>query len=322
MNKKHIAIALTTALYSQMSFAGPLETLAEYNLVVLNDLTSTSEVDGKTLVGGNVSGPASNYGIHLSNYGITTGNALVVGGNISQGTTINANGYGVLVGGTNLGLINGINTPASDLLDFNVVQSEFSELSGYLSELTSNSTLSTSTNGQPAPGKLNIGSDVNGGTAVFNIDENDLFGNNLIQQLEVTNAQSASTVVINVSGETINTNQLGNFVGDLSNKSFYENVIWNFYEATNIDLNKQFNGTLLAPLANLTSSAEINGNVVAYNYTQNSEVHYVLFDGDLDFSSSVTTPGPVSVPAPAGLGILAAAFIGFFAWRRKYSKNA
>ncbi|GAL07239.1 hypothetical protein JCM19237_4655 [Photobacterium aphoticum] len=47
------------------AYAGAIDILKEYNLIVFDDLTTTSEVEGKTIVYGNINGTASNYGIQL-----------------------------------------------------------------------------------------------------------------------------------------------------------------------------------------------------------------------------------------------------------------
>lgn len=324
MKKTNVMLLLVAGIYSQFSAAGPIQTLNEYNLVVLNDLSSNSEVDGRTLVLGDVSGSASNYGIHLnsdayktSNLTLLTGNALVVGGDITSGTTINANGYGVVVGGNNNGTVNASSlTTGTVSLDFDLVKSEFTDFSGYLSTLAVNSLLTTSTNNQPSAAKFNITADATG-LSVFNITGSDLFGNSLVQQIEATNANAASTVVINVSGTSITSSGNGNFVGDFSNSSFYTNVIWNFFQATSIDLSMQFNGSIIAPFATYTNSSETNGNVVVYNYNQTAEVHSTLFDGSIDYVATTVTTPAVSVPAPSSLFIFASALLGLLMWRRK-----
>jgi choice-of-anchor A domain-containing protein len=316
MKKINTMLVLIDGIYSQFSAAGPIETLSEYNLVVLNNLYTTSEVEGKTLVGGDLSG-TSNYGTRITQNAIVPETTLIVGGNIAAGTTINANGQTVVVGGTNNGTVNSkallTNTTT---LDFDLVKSEFTNFSGYLSELAVNSTLSSPTT-QPGAASFQIGSDVNNGIAVFSIDQADFFGNSKIQQYDVSST-SASTVVINVSGTTINGVNALNPVGSFNNSSFYSNVIWNFYEATSITLNTLFQGSLIAPFADLTSSTPIQGSVIVNNYYQNGEVHLPSFNGTIDYDASTVITTPVaSVPAPSSLIIFASALFGLMMWRRK-----
>jgi choice-of-anchor A domain-containing protein len=315
MKKINTVLVLVAGVYSQFSAAGPIETLNEYNLVVLNNLYTTSEVEGKTLVGGDLSG-TSNYGTRITQNAVVPETTLIVGGNIVAGTNINANGQSVIVGGVNNGNVNSKSLiTGAATLDFDLVKSEFTNFSGYLSELAFNSTLSSPTT-QPGPATFQIGADVNNGVAVFNIDQADFFGNTKIQQYDVSNT-NVSTVVINVAGTTINGINGLNPVGNFNNSSFYSNVIWNFYEATSITLNTLFQGSLIAPFADLTSSTPIRGSVVVNNYYQNGEVHLPSFNGTLDYDPTVTNTPVASVPAPSSLFILASALLGLIMWRRK-----
>jgi choice-of-anchor A domain-containing protein len=73
-----------------------LQAMRDYNLIVLKDLKSTSEVQGRTFVGGNLSGGSSNY---LTKPGSQTGAALTVGGDVSGGAKNIKNGGSLKVGG-------------------------------------------------------------------------------------------------------------------------------------------------------------------------------------------------------------------------------
>ena len=320
MKKTHVIAALLVGLYSQYSLAGPIETLSEYNLIVLNDLASTSEVEGKTLIGGDLSG-TSNYGIRLQQNDPTNGDALVIAGDLVSGSTVNANGQSVVIAGNNNGQVNArsVTTDASEY-DFDLIKSEFVNFSGYLSELAVNSILTTSTNGQPGPASFEVGSDIDTDVAVFNITAEDFFSNNSIQQYDVDlNGQSPSAIVINVSGEVINdANFNGNGVGNIVTDAFRENIIWNFFEATDIDLIKQLNGSLLAPFADLSNATPIEGSVVVNNFDQGGEVHDALFAGTIDYDASTGSEEPaVDVPAPSSMIIFASALLGLGLWRRK-----
>lgn len=86
-----------------------LDAMRQYNLIVLKDLKSNSEVEGRTFVGGNLSGNSSNYftkpgsqsgGVGLAVAGNVTGGtkqvnngaALQVGGNLDSGANMNGGG--------------------------------------------------------------------------------------------------------------------------------------------------------------------------------------------------------------------------------------
>ena len=320
MKKTRVVVALLVGLYSQYSLAGPIETLSEYNLIVLNDLASTSEVEGKTLIGGDLSG-TSNYGIRLTQNDLSNGDALVIAGDLVSGSTVNANGQSVVIAGNNNGRVNArsVSSDASQY-DFDLIKSEFVNFSGYLSELAVNSILTTSTNGQPGPASFEVGSDIDTDVAVFNITAEDFFNNNSIQQYDVDlNGQSPSAIVINVSGEVIDdSNFSGNGVGNIVTDAFRENIIWNFFEATDIDLVKQLNGSLLAPFADLSNATPIEGSVVVNNFDQDGEVHDALFAGTINYDVSTDPQDSiVDVPAPSSFIIFASALLGLGLWRRK-----
>ena len=320
MKKTRVVVALLVGLYSQYSLAGPIETLSEYNLIVLNDLDSTSEVEGKTLIGGDLSG-TSNYGIRLTQNDLSNGDALVIAGDLVSGSTVNANGQSVVIAGNNNGQVNAssVSSDASEY-DFDLIKSEFVNFSGYLSELAVNSVLTTSTNGQPGPASFEVGSDIGTDVAVFNITSEEFFSNNSIQQYDVDlNGQSPSAIVINVSGEVIDdSNFSGNGAGNIVTDAFRENIIWNFFEATDIDLVKQLNGSLLAPFADLSNATPIEGSVVVNNFDQDGEVHDALFAGTINYDASTDSQDPaVDVPAPSSMIIFASALLGLGLWRRK-----
>ncbi|MDN2662232.1 choice-of-anchor A family protein [Psychromonas sp. 14N.309.X.WAT.B.A12] len=322
MKKLNTLMGVALTCYAHFSLAGPIETLNEYNLVVLNDLTSTSEVEGKTIVAGDLSGSASNYGTHLAQNDSSVGSVLVVGSDLSSGTTVNANGHEVIIAGTNNGNINS-NSVSNDAsqYDFDLIKSEFINFSGYLSELAVNSVLLTSSNNQPSAASFNVGDSVGNDPAVFNITSESFFENNLIQQYDIDlNGQSPSTIIINVSGEMINDSNLGNAVGNITSDVFRENIIWNFFEATEIDLVKQINGSVLAPFADLTNATPIEGSLVVNNFQQNGEVHDALFTGVISYDPDANNSTyPVKVPEPSMFFILLTALAGMMMWNRSKS---
>ena len=84
------ATTFTTAQLSNASDG--LQAMRELNLIVLGNLTSGAEVEGKAYVGGTVSGNSENFGIGNSAQGFTQNTnrgVLTVGGTVSSGVTIN-----------------------------------------------------------------------------------------------------------------------------------------------------------------------------------------------------------------------------------------
>ena len=97
------ALAAATLL-TGTACAAPLtanQMLQQFNVVVSGDLTSTSHVDGRTYVGGNVSG--GDYVQHVNDTPASAYAGLTVGGSFSGGAHVN--GLGLVAGGD----ANGIN---------------------------------------------------------------------------------------------------------------------------------------------------------------------------------------------------------------------
>lgn len=76
---------------------GGFQALRDYNLIVLKDLKSSSSVDGRTLVGGDLTGGSSNYFVNPG--ALKGGDALVVGGDVSGSAKNINNGGSLKVGG-------------------------------------------------------------------------------------------------------------------------------------------------------------------------------------------------------------------------------
>lgn len=292
------ALALAAACCAPAS-AGILDT---YNLVVFGNLTSSSEVEGRAAVGGNLGGPASNYGTMLTpaaNFVST--DVLHVGGNITAGNVNMSAGRlrlgGSVQGGSNVNL-NGGSTLVNDGGTAAFVAGMAATLQAnslQLAALSSNSTW-TGPGVQPAPVTFNAAPV--GGVAVFNI-AGSLLSNGLVQSWQM-NANGATTIIINVSGTSINVNA-GNTVGAWATDALRARILWNFYEATSITVARQLDGAVLAPLAHLTNSTVIAGSVAVASFTQNGEVHLPLYTG--------------LIPAPGAAGLLGLA--GLAAARRR-----
>ena len=362
-----LALACCTALTlaAAPAMAEPVSAntiLDSYNLIVFGDLTSSSHVDGKTFVSGNVTG--GDYGQHYNelpvdgiptltvggdlkgsvnmngsgltvggniatqNLNLNKGGDIKVGGNLTSNLNANFNGNGTLyakgsitnnanvnVNGGSLYLggtvqsgnanVNGgtknINSPvpAAVVPDVSAeaatIKQTLTTYSSYLSTLVSNSSLS-------GTGKVTFdaapGAD---GVAVFNISDAVAFFQNATEfQFNVNGAKS---IVINVTGAansliTIAANFLAGIATQLA-----DNTVWNFIDATDIVVDKQFGGSILALLANVTNNGNIEGTLVAGKVTQNAEIHY---NGGKDLPPVTKTPIPAALPLfAAALGGLA-----------------
>ncbi len=134
------------------------------------------------------------------------------------------------------------------------------------------------------------------GYAVFNVDQT-IFN---AQQIAYNFASTTLPVIINVanSNGAIHAAQSGvytlaaNFLGNA--RANNQQVIWNFTDAATLDLQRQFQGSVLAPEAALSANT-IEGSVVARMFNQTNEVHLGTYARSISFIPD--TVG--SVPEPA-----------------------
>lgn len=314
-----LALAAATPVSATTVIQG-IDALHEWNLVVLGNLTSSSEVEGRTFVGGNLDGTASNYQIRtpaastagtpaLTVVGDVTGGmksvtgGATVGGNVTSGFTLNGNPQTVLVGGTIANTNKNQNTILTDqaatpgftqaLIDQrSALTRSLIDLSDGLSALTATSNALIT--GSRATFNAVAGSN---GVAVFSLNGSDLtkFG-----EIDF-NRNGADTVIVNVSGATIKLDD--NFIGNVDQLG--RNVIWNFADATKVDVTTQWRGSVLAPLAAGTTGNYIQGSAVFNSMVQNGEVHLDTYAGNFRPTAAVPEPGTWMMML-AGFGVLGA----------------
>ncbi|TWI63456.1 putative secreted protein with PEP-CTERM sorting signal/choice-of-anchor A domain-containing protein [Pseudoduganella lurida] len=306
------------------------EVLNQFNVVSLTNIHSQSHIDGRTWAGGAVSGgefgghwsstPASAYaGLtaagSVSNVKVNGGGA-VVGGAMSNSTVnagasyvagaasnTNFNGAMYAAGGFSGGQTNGgvmSATVATALSGVQAAQTtDFSQVLNGLS--TSLSKLSSTGSSVAVSGnKATFNAVANGsGVAVFDltaIDES-LFRLGEFQ----FNLNGASTVIFNTD---VTTASIGaNFLGG-SAQAIGSKAIWNFYEATSLNITAQFGGAILATDAYLSNSQNLEGGVFVKELAQGAgEIHLQPFTGYLPPVSAVPEPGSLALFA-AGLAVL------------------
>lgn len=319
------------------------DALREWNLVVLGDLTSSSEVEGRTFVGGNLTGNSSNYniaGVTPSTKGqagltvvgdvnggiknLNNGSNANVGGNVNSGFNLNGNPQTVKVGGTISNTNVNQNTVQSGLANSNpafvqglqqdksLLTTSMNGLSYDLGQLGSNSQLTI--NGNRGTFNAQPGSD---GVAVFNITSQQLDSIGEIQ----FNLNGADTAIVNVSGTSINLND--NFLGGTNNLG--KNVIWNFKDATDLTLTTAWGGSVLAPKANAHTYNYIQGSAVFGNLIQDGEMHVGTYSGGYYPPSppaSSSSTGGTAVPEPGMIALFAASIGALFLLRRRRRVSA
>jgi choice-of-anchor A domain-containing protein len=340
-------VAMATALAASPALADSMiagtDVLRTWNLVVLGDLTSSSEVEGRTFVGGNLNGNSSNYQIQpiaASSTGtpgltvvgdvnggaknLNNGSGAVVGGNVNSGLNLNGAAQTVLVGGTISNTNVNQNTVTAGLASSNpafaqnltqqksLIETSMTGLSASMGTQTSNSQLSINGN----TGTFNAQPD-SSGVAVFNISAADL---DKIGEIKF-NLNGADTAIVNVTGSSITLND--NFLGGTQNLG--EHVIWNFPDATSLSLTTAWGGSVLAPKAAATTGNYIQGSAVFGSLVQNGEMHIGTYTGSYQAPSDPGTPttsgggtsGGTAVPEPGMVGMFALALGGLLFWRRR-----
>ncbi|WP_439132888.1 choice-of-anchor A family protein, partial [Polaribacter sp.] len=293
-----------------------------YSVVVGGNYTipasGGSESEGRVAVGGNFinSKTGSLYGISQSgggsyvigapgSYGLAVDGNIVMNGSAKIQIGFNANpaSYTAIAGGTinnpaNLEVTNQISNTASGV-----------DIAGIISKMSS---ISASMSSTAVTGSFN---DLSGGVRelignnndleVFNIDgtaNQDLDpGYSGTLEFKDGTIKPGATIVINVSGTSV-INRLQTLAGRINDPTssaansdldaLVYNVIWNFYEATNISNLTDLNGTLIAPLANLDTQGNINGRIYLggnlIHSGAGSEIHNFPFTGDLSsFCSAI-----------------------------------
>ncbi len=345
------SLAALPALAQSASPVTGIDALKEWNLVVLGNLESSSEVEGRTFVGGNLTGNSSNYNIRggapsangqagLTVVGDVTGghknlnngSGAVVGGNVSSGFNLNGAPQTVKVGGTISNTNVNQNTVVSNLgatdpaftVQLQQQKTRLADSMGSLSfamgTLATNSQFSVQGN----RGVFTAQPDAKG-MAVFNITAADL---DKIGEIQF-NLNGADTAIVNVSGRSITLND--NFLGGTNNLG--EHVIWNFPDAEDLKLTTAWGGSVLAPLADAETRNYIQGSGVFGSLKQNGEMHVGTYAGHYSpppagGSSSGGSSGgsssggdPVPVPEPGMVGLFGLSVAGLIYLRRRRARR-
>lgn len=295
-----LSLAATMALgFTTQASAISLGPAADYNVFVLGDVYQTNtDIEGKLAVGGNVL--LSSFGVGDK---IQSGDVLIAGGNLDL---TNGQIYGnAIYGGSKVISKTDLNSKGANVtgtllqgnpLNFEEAGNYLRDLSASLSQQTVNGTTTINNNAIALKGtdsKLNV----------FNLSGAQLKTANSFS----IDAAKDSTVVVNISGADIDIGSFGFF---LNNGLSSQNVLYNFYEATNLKSSGSgFEGSFLAANADFTfNNGQINGNLIVKSLTGTGESHNNLFKGNLPESQPVAKVSQ-AVPDPAtlaGLGLVAA----------------
>ncbi len=307
-----------------------VEALNQFNLIVFENSVSSSHVDGRSLIGGNLTGgdyvqhpgstPASSYagltvGGNASNLNVN-GLGVVTGGNLSNAnvnsgssvvlgdaTSVNFNGSAYVAGSATSSNFNGGQmsslaatsavTSAIDAIDPTILKTELGELSQQLSLLGSTGSSVGILGGRAT---FNAVADANG-LAVFDLTAIDTLVFGLFEFDFILNG--ATTLLFNT--DEVSYDIAANFLAG-SARTIGQSAIWNFYNATDLLLRSEFGGAVLAPDAVLTNYNNIEGSVVVSSLVQKGEIHLQPFSGDFPEGHEIPEPN-VLLLMLAGLGV-------------------
>ncbi len=319
-----------------------LEVLQQFNLVTLGNDSTSSHVDGRSYIGGTLSGSGAVFGMHPNTTPASAYTALTVAGS-GSGFQVTAGGLTALGSVSNATVNNGAAAIAGSASNSNFNGSGGAYIQGASSGVNKNSgNLSPSAAGaqfatagstdfaavlKAASTALSSfastgsywtvsGSKVtfhavanSAGLAVFDLTAVD---DTLLAMSEFDfDLGNATSVLFNSDVATANIS--ANFLGG-SAQAIATKTIWNFYDATSLTLNSQFGGSILATGATLKNSNNIEGGVYVNQLQQSGEIHQQAYTG-----SWPTGPqgNATPVPEPASLALVVAALGAAAAARRR-----
>jgi choice-of-anchor A domain-containing protein len=149
-----------------------------------------------------------------------------------------------------------------------------------------------------------------------NLDNNTLFVNTSIDDLNSVwglfsqNIDFGTRLVINVSGSDITLNSKDWLI---KNESYVahqsENVLYNFYEASDLTIAGALYGSILAPNADIVGNGGmVYGQVIGNSFTGGSQLNSAVFNADPSTTMSPETS--VEVSAPASLTLMFWGLVG------------
>ncbi len=267
----------------------------------------TVSVAGSIGSGNAGSGITIKAGGSISNLNGSNGVTVYAGGSISgnrNGASFNSNySFNAMVPAP---VVPNAPTAPAITAEAAVLSANVLALSSSLASLvaTSPSSISLSNNNQRATFNAvasNVGPANPTGFALFEITSASFFN---VQEFSYNFPNTTLPVIINVrniGNTTLNINT--NFINNA--RANNQQVIWNFIDATSINIGRQFQGSILAPLASITAHV-VEGSVVARHYAMRDEVHLGTYQGN-DFMIGGVVPEPSSwAMLLAGFGLIGA----------------
>ena len=275
-------------------------TLGNANVFAFNDFKAPqADVEGAIMAGRDVS--LSNYSVNDKNVDAYGGYALIVGRNFTftSGAVTNGDTY---VGGTST--LNQSGTLATPVkggaapVNMTALAASLTRTSQALTQVA------TTGSAQQKWGGVYI-SGTNSAVEVIDLDASWL---NSSSYYNLSNMKAGATLIVNFSGSS------ATFSGGYQAFDGY-NVLFNFADATTLNIATGFTANVLAPNASVTNgSGVINGNVVVNNWNSGVQInanHYFVAT-DIPGLASAVPEADTYAMMLAGVGL-----VGVMARRRK-----
>lgn len=303
------ALGTTSAQAGVTEINNALDAMSYYNLIATGNVQSKHEVEGRSFIGGNVTGTSNFNTDGLAGYGLrAVGDVkdgwksvqkgdVQVGGNVSQ---VNLNGapQNISYGGTLSDMnVNNPNTKtqvaglgATMSVEFNSIVSNLSTLSTYLGDLGTTEQVDLGTANKAIFSADTSSSNI----AVFTLGNLSELAS---RQVSFTGVDDYDLVVINVTGA--GPQALANSTNFASAFGLGTSVIWNFTQATTLNFAAQnwFGSVLALHTTDVWNASAIEGSMVfGGTFHQEGEVHTDTFG---DFRFPPENPGIPGVPEPA-----------------------
>lgn len=280
-------------------------TLGNANVFAFHDFKAPqADVEGAIMAGRDVS--LSNYSVNDKNVDAYGGYSLIVGRNFSftSGAVMNGDTY---VGGTST--LNQSGTLAKPVkggaapVDMTALAASLTRTSQALTQVAATGSAQQKWGGVYITG-------TNSAVEVIDLDANWL---NSSSYYNLSNMKAGATLIVNFSGSS------ATFSGGYQAFDGY-NVLFNFADATTLNIATGFTANVLAPNASVTDgSGVINGNVVVNNWNSGVQInanHYFVAT-DIPGLASAVPEADTYAMMLAGVGL-----IGVMTRRRKIRSQA